>query len=122
MNNVRKHALKVRWMKAKYFLICLMGKNHESYLRKHQVFGMLGNKVLFQPMKLPNEPKLVKIHNNVKIAADVTFYTHDVINWMLADLDGEYYYGYRAASRSTTMCLLAETPGFWAMSVLVPMP
>ena len=95
MNNVKKHALKVRWMKAKYFLICLMGLNHESYLKKHQVFAELGENVLFQPIKLPNEPKLVKIHNNVKIAADVTFYTHDVINWMLADLDKEYYYGYR---------------------------
>ena len=95
MDTVKKHARKVRWMKAKYLLNCLMGRNHESYLRKHQVFDMMGENVLFQPIKLPNEPKLVKIHNNVKIAADVTFYTHDVINWMLADMDREYYYGYR---------------------------
>ena len=95
MNTVKKHARKLRWMKAKYLLHCLMGLNHESYLRKHQVFAMMGKNVLFQPMKLPNEPKLVKIHNNVKIAADVTFYTHDVINWMLSDMDREYYYGYR---------------------------
>ena len=95
MNIVKKNAIKVRWMKAQYLLNCLMGRNHESYLRKHRVFGMLGEKVLFQPIKLPNEPKLVKIHNNVKIAADVTFYTHDVINWMLSDMDNEYYYGYR---------------------------
>ena len=82
-------------MKLKYMLICLLGKNHEAYLRKHQVFAKMGERVLFQPMKLPNEPQLIKIHNNVKIAADVTFYTHDVINWMLADMDRTYYYGQR---------------------------
>lgn len=95
MSNVKKCLRQIRMMKAKYLMICLLGRNHENYLRKHQIFGQMGEKVLFQPMKLPNEPKLLKIHNNVKIAADVTFYTHDVINWMLADMDREYYYGYR---------------------------
>lgn len=51
------------------------------------MFGYLGENVLFQPTKLPNEPKLIKIHNNVKVASDVTFYTHDVINSMFSKLD-----------------------------------
>lgn len=55
------------------------------------MFGYLGENVLFQPTKLPNEPKLIKIHNNVKVASDVTFYTHDVINSMFAKLDGIDY-------------------------------
>ena len=95
MDAVKKHKKKVRMMKVKYLLNCLLGRNHEKYLRKHNVFAEMGEHILFQPVKLPNEPKLIRIHNNVKIAADVTFYTHDVINWMLSDLDGEYYYGYR---------------------------
>ena len=95
MNRVKKNLTKVRMMKMKYMLVCLLGRNREAYLRKHQVFAQMGQNVLFQPMKLPNEPRLIKIHNNVKIASGVTFYTHDVINWMLADLDRTYYYGYR---------------------------
>ena len=51
----------------------------------------MGNNVLFQPTKLPNEPKLIKIHNNVKIAADVTFYTHDVINSVFSAMDSIEY-------------------------------
>lgn len=61
------------------------------YLKRHDVFGYLGENVLFQPTKLPNEPKLIKIHNNVKIAADVTFYEHDVINGIFSELDGVPY-------------------------------
>lgn len=51
----------------------------------------MGENILFQPIKLPNEPKLIKIHNNVKIAADVTFYTHDIINSVFSGIDKEHY-------------------------------
>jgi acetyltransferase-like isoleucine patch superfamily enzyme len=51
----------------------------------------LGENVLFQPLKLPNEPQLIKIHNNVKIAEGVTFYTHDAINGMFAVMDNKSY-------------------------------
>ncbi len=37
-----------------------------KYLKQHNVFAELGDNVLYQPIKLPNEPKLIKIHNNVK--------------------------------------------------------
>ena len=47
----------------------------------------IGDNVLYQPLKLPNEPELISIGNNVKIAADVTFYTHDVINSVFSAID-----------------------------------
>lgn len=82
---------KFRWMKIKYALVCLTGKRHVRYLRKQNLFGMLGENVLFQPIKLPNSPQRIKIHNNVKVAADVTFYEHDVINSLFAKMDGKPY-------------------------------
>lgn len=50
-----------------------------KYLRKNNVFAFLGENVFFQPRKLPADPKLIKLHNNVCVAADVTFVNHDVI-------------------------------------------
>lgn len=60
-------------------------------VEKNNVFVMIGDEVLFQPSKLPNEPELIKIHNNIRIAADVTFYTHDVINKVFSNMDGKDY-------------------------------
>lgn len=71
-------------------MACVMGGRTE-YLKKHYIFAEMGENVLFQPIKLPNEPKLIKIHDNVKIAADVTFYTHDIINSVFSGMDGESY-------------------------------
>lgn len=57
----------------------------------------MGENVLFQPRALPNEPELIKLHNNVRIAADVTFYTHDVINNLLfSTMDNEEYIPHRS--------------------------
>ena len=67
-------------MKICYRLVCMLGFDHAKYLRKKSLFGLFGQNVLYQTHFLPNNPKRVKIHNNVKIAANVVFYEHDVIN------------------------------------------
>lgn len=72
------------------FVACILGGRTE-YLKSHNIFAEMGENVLFQPIKLPNEPRLIKIHNNVKIAADVTFYTHDIINSVFSGIDKEHY-------------------------------
>lgn len=91
MNSLKRHLWQKKIMKLKYGLVCLLGMNRVEYLRKHKVFAEIGNKVLFQPIKLPNEPKLIKIHDNVKIASEVTFYTHDVINSVFSTkMGGEF--------------------------------
>lgn len=84
MNELKKYLWQKKMMKIKYILICILGFDRVKYLKQHNVFAELGDNVLYQPIKLPNEPKLIKIHNNVKVAADVTFYTHDVINSVFA--------------------------------------
>ncbi len=51
-----------------------------AYLKKKQVFCEFGEKCRWASRAIPAEPYLVKIHNNVTVAANVTFCTHDVID------------------------------------------
>lgn len=83
----KKEKRKLWLNKMCYKLVCVLGLNHQDYLRKHNVFGMFGQSVLYQTHYLPNNPKRVKIHNNVKIAADVIFYEHDVLNLVFEQFD-----------------------------------
>jgi len=48
-----------------------------DYLRKNRVFAHVGDKVSYQPRKLPLYGQLISIGNNVVIASNVTFCTHD---------------------------------------------
>lgn len=41
----------------------------------------------FQPRKLPTDSKFIRFHDNVAIAADVTFVNHDVIYLACRNLD-----------------------------------
>lgn len=60
-----------------------------KYLKKHDVFGAMGDNVFFQPRFIPADPKLIKFHNNVIVTSNVTFVTHDVfdmgLNYMYPD-------------------------------------
>lgn len=51
-----------------------------EYLRKKSIFKEFGENVWYQPYKIPTQPKLVKIGNNVKIATEVLFMEHDIIS------------------------------------------
>lgn len=83
---------KLRLLKIRYYIACVLGKSQSKWLRKHKIFAEFGDNVLYTPKTIPNNPKLVKIHNNVKIAAGVSFYEHDVINQVFRDMeDGVNY-------------------------------
>ena len=87
----KRRLRQIKIMKIRYKIICLLGFNKIKWLKKNKVFYLIGEKVLYQPNFLPNNPQLIKIHNNVKIAADVTFYEHDVINTVFQNIDKEKY-------------------------------
>lgn len=59
-----------------------------AYLKKKDIFAGFGDNCYYCSRKVPEEPYMVKIHNNVVIAADVTFITHDVMNDMLSQRMG----------------------------------
>ncbi len=72
----------------KLFFFCLPSSGARMrYIRKHKVFASVGKNFFWQPRKLPADPKFIRFHNNVAVAADVTFINHDVLYIMLRNLD-----------------------------------
>ena len=47
------------------------------YLRERHIFAEVGENVKFQPILIPLYPELIKLHNNIMVAAGVRFVTHD---------------------------------------------
>lgn len=72
-----------------------------KFLKCLNIFAEFGNNCYYCSRKIPEEPYLIKIHDNVVVAANVNFITHDIINDMLSKkmdiLPGqefsEYYMG-----------------------------
>lgn len=62
------------------------GVKRTAYLKKKGIFGSIGNEVMIQSRKIPLYPELIFIGNNVRIATNVTFVTHDVSHIMLNNL------------------------------------
>ena len=58
-------------------------KKREAFFRENHIFGGMGENVTITDRRLPLYPKLIRIHNNVKIASNVTFATHDITHSML---------------------------------------
>lgn len=51
-------------------------------MKKNTVFYSIGEHCYWQPRKIPSEPYLLSIHNNVIITSNVTFLTHDIMEYM----------------------------------------
>lgn len=73
---------KMLLIKAK--LALTSGQKRTKYLEKAGLFAHFGKNCLFCTRVIPSEPYMIKIHDNVVIAANVTFITHDIMNDMLA--------------------------------------
>lgn len=75
-----------RWKRFMLFLKMALfadGKKKAEYLKKIRYFGEQGENVYWQPSKLPPEPELIKLGDNVVIASEVLFITHDeYIIWL----------------------------------------
>ncbi len=56
------------------------------WIYKHKnLFKHIGENLFFQPRNFPDQPELISIGNNVKIASGVVFVNHDIIHTMLND-------------------------------------
>ena len=62
-----------------FYLGFFLSKDKANFLRRKKIFHSIGENVLWATYIIPNEPYLVSIGNNVKIAAGVRLITHDVI-------------------------------------------
>lgn len=63
-------------------------KNRTDYLRSHGVFREIGKNVYIQSRRIPLYANLIALHNNVRIASNVSFITHDVMHTVLENFAG----------------------------------
>ena len=82
MANNKWHLIK-QLFKNVYFFAIPLASSRAKYIQKHKVFAECGTGLFWQPRKLPSDPKCIKLHNNVVVAADVTFINHDVLYILL---------------------------------------
>jgi acetyltransferase-like isoleucine patch superfamily enzyme len=61
-------------------------KQRVKYLKKHEVFSQLGDNIFYQYRGIPVEPNLIKIHDNVAIAANISIIPHDIIHMVYNNL------------------------------------
>lgn len=73
------------------------GTMRTKWIVKKNIFRSVGKNFYFCPRKIPADPKYIKFHDNVSIAADVVFCNHDVMyktfNQMRGYSDYVKYYG-----------------------------
>lgn len=70
----------------------LKSTDRVAYLRKNRIFAGIGENVTIMDRKIPLYANLIRIHNNVRIASNVTFVTHDITHKMLNVKLGEERY------------------------------
>lgn len=65
-------------------------KKRAEYLKKHHVFHECGENVRIQSRKVPLYGNLISFHNNISVASNVTFLTHDVMHTVFGTKTGDY--------------------------------
>ena len=74
------------WNRLKHSIglcLCLSGVKRAQYLKKHKVLAGIGDNCMVMFRKVPLYPELITLGDNVWIASNVSFITHDVIHRML---------------------------------------
>ena len=72
----------------------LTSTKRTNYLRNNRIFGDIGDNCNVMSRTIPLYAKLIKLGNNVRLASNVTFVTHDVTHVMLnanPTLNGERF-------------------------------
>ena len=76
---------KISWIKLRMWTIG-DGWKRARYLKKKKVFLSMGEKCYYHTRDIPAEPYLVKLHNDVRIAAGVRLITHDITSYMINNI------------------------------------
>lgn len=59
-----------------------------EYARKHNLYNAIGKNVSIMDRKVPLYSNLIRFHNNIKVASNVHFITHDITHKMLNCVNG----------------------------------
>ena len=87
-------------LKRKWTILRLMtakgGISRAAFLKKKDILGAIGDNCWWEPHKIPSEPKLVYLGDNVNVATEVLFMNHDLTAFMLDKKIGrKSYYKFR---------------------------
>ena len=71
------------------FCLCFLrgGRARADYIRRKRLYGAMGTGCSIVKRKIPLYSNLIRIGNNVHIASNVSFLTHDVTHRLLNGLD-----------------------------------
>lgn len=61
-------------------------KARTEYIRKQHVYGAIGENCTIQKRKVPLYANLIRLGNNVHLASNVSFLTHEVSYFLLNNL------------------------------------
>lgn len=67
------------------------GKKNAELIKSLNIFYNFGDNCYWYPSKIPSDPYLISIHNNVSVAAHANFITHDVISTVFENDDKTNY-------------------------------
>ncbi len=67
-------------------LLCRSSVKRAEYLKKHDILGGIGDDCKWGPWLLPIYPKLIKLHNNVRVHKTALLVPHDVLNRFLKEV------------------------------------
>lgn len=70
------------------------GIKRAEYARKNKIYGGMGDNVSIQSRVVPIYSELIRFHNNIAVARNVDFCTHDIIHRVLNRLP-ENAYGFK---------------------------
>ncbi len=76
-------------------LLCRRAVKRAEYLKKHDLLGAIGENCSWGPWRLPLYPKLIRLHDNVKVHKKAVFVTHDMLNRFLASCYPDKDFGSR---------------------------
>ena len=79
------------WFRLRHSLGLLLqntGTKRAAYVRSHGLFRHVGDQCMFMFRKLPLYSDLISVGNNVHLASNVSFITHDVTHNMLNRREG----------------------------------
>lgn len=81
--------MNISWRRKLFIILRLSitnsGSKKAEYLRNLHTFKKFGEHNFWYSRIVPTDMELISIHNNVKIATDVYFCTHDVLHNLFND-------------------------------------
>lgn len=83
------------WYRIRHTIGMILSKTaikRAAYIKNHDIFYHMGDGCMTMFRKIPLYPKLISVGDNVWIASNVLFVTHDVIHKMLNKMENTDYY------------------------------